>query len=88
MERKDVKMAKLKIIRSPEWYKWHIVNTEHIEKYGIEKACILANIDKADEFNFDEKYKLFPYVKKELFYKYLEELLNEGVLEHQEKEIQ
>lgn len=68
------------IIRDEEYYKNHLIYTDDVIKYGLEKACILGNIEKGMQMPYEEIYKLFPYLEKEKFYKFLEELIECGAL--------
>lgn len=66
------------ITRAPEFYQYHVVNTEEVMKYGMEKAAILGNLDKITHRMFEEIYLDFPYFSKEKFYRLFGELEKEG----------
>jgi len=70
----------IEIIRAPYFYKYHVIYTEDVLAYGMEKACILGNIDKFDKKIHKEYHDLFPYIEKDKFYNHLNELIEYGKL--------
>jgi DNA-binding PadR family transcriptional regulator len=72
------------IHRSPEFYKYHVVNSDDVLKHGMEKACILGNLDKLfyeDRENFHEH---FAYIEQKRFYKLLDKLIEDGYISYVE----
>lgn len=72
----------LKVIHPAEYYKYHIINSDDVEKYGMEKACILGNIHHCIELELpnDRYHEKFSYIKKEKFYKLVDEMIKAGLL--------
>lgn len=78
------------IKRRDEWYTYHLICTEDVKEHGLEKSCILGNLDKIkpDQESYDDLYKNFPYIKKDKFYKLLEELEKSGLIKVKRKDPQ
>lgn len=68
------------VIRTADYYNYHVINTEDAVRFGIEKAAILGNVDK---FSKKEKclwHLCFPYISSRDFYDHIKELIEEGHL--------
>jgi hypothetical protein len=74
-----VKMS-FKIKRSEQYYKMHIINTEDVISHGMEKACILGNIDKYGHEDLKTLHERFPYIDKFVFYSSLHELVKDELV--------
>jgi len=70
----------INIVRSAEWYEWHTFNANLAEQYGVEKACILENLNKFNKEIHKSFSDVFPYIKKEALFKHIDELLEMGLL--------
>ena len=70
----------MSIERSDEDHKYHIIKTEDVLKYGMQKACILGNLDKIRINPKHRWHENFPYIQEEEFYKLLNDLIDSGVL--------
>jgi len=74
----------VKIIRSDEYIKYHTISSDDVIKYGMEKACILGNIDRCSDLKRLEYHTVFPYIEIKRFYSLLNEMLKEGILKDDE----
>jgi hypothetical protein len=62
------------IERRPEYDRIHCIDTEDVILYGMEKACILSNINRYPNTQKENLHEKFKYIPKEDFYRHLEEL--------------
>jgi len=72
------------IVYSDQRKKHHEIDVDDVMKYGIEKACILANIHLFKDLINEHKYKGFPYMDSVEFYRHVNELLEKGLLKFSE----
>lgn len=58
----------------------HTISVDDAMKYGIKKAAILGMIDRFPQDKKETWHNFCPYIDKETFYIYLQELLDQGIL--------
>ena len=68
----------MKIIRSHEFFGWHLFSAEEAVEFGLEKACVLNNISNFKSSGFSSFEEFFPYIESKKLRKILKELIKEG----------
>lgn len=68
------------IIRSEEFFKYHNFNADDATEMGLEKACILWNIENFKSSGFSSFEELFPYIESKKLRKFIKQLIKEGKL--------
>lgn len=69
-----------RIVRSPEYFQYHVFDTAHALKFGLEKACILENISKLESAESPKIEVLFSYIPKDRLFQLIRELIEAGHL--------
>jgi hypothetical protein len=69
----------IRIVKSEDWYDVHTFSVDFVKKYGLEKACVIANLEKIRK---GQKWsEAFPYIQEKRFNEILDELVEEGIIE-------
>ena len=68
------------IVRSREYHKTFLINTDDILKYGWQKAIILSNVEKFNHIPKDELHLHFPFIDSYVFYQHINWLITEKLI--------